>query len=304
MTPEAHPGSLFLVDPEGGRYDMGRYPGGLADWSGDGQRALFVQSDQSPATSSVVDLVTGQSTYIPFAGNAHFVVKFTRPKGMALIGGSPDGGATSGTITRFDLTGKAQMTYPTSFPGAGRYAGFAPLETPDGTQLILTMDKGIEVITNAGQPVRFIPFPPQGAHGWCSGDRWWKVDVVLATCRDGWFLIPISGDPSTPLAPWSALPDATAAYYLPSGSYFSGCRPELQRLNADGSTSRVAIPGLTGDPMIVGSSSNQFILLTGASCAGAPAIKVPLALESFDPGSGTVVHLLDAWVDAALAFPQ
>ena len=197
--------TLFLIDPLGGRYAIatpGVSPSSyLAAWSGDGKRALF-EAQTNSVTSSVVtvlQLQTGRSTTFAIASDGPRSIAFTEPDGLAVIAGNQV--QSNGTIPmeRFDLNGALAYSYPAAFPQAGSVEGGA-LYSPDGTELVLGTARGLEVVTNGGQPVRYLP-ARRGA-GTCQPIRWWtwrlaRRPTVSRCC--GWS--PPTGA-SPRLSPW------------------------------------------------------------------------------------------------------
>jgi TolB protein len=68
-TPYNSATTLYLVNPEGGRYAITTFPApgdgstpSLVDWSGDGSRALFYTGTGADRTVIEVDLHTGTQT--------------------------------------------------------------------------------------------------------------------------------------------------------------------------------------------------------------------------------------------------
>ena len=167
--------SLFLIDPAGGRYLIDTFPANpdelaptiLVGWSGDGQRALLTSSGASP-TVAVVTLRTLATTQFELA-NA-FPVGFTKPDGAAIIVNVSTDGLGHTKLERVSLAGQVELSYPTSFPEGTSYNGSA-LYSPDGTELAVgtchvlfalcgEAMTGIELMTNAGQALRFLPVTP------------------------------------------------------------------------------------------------------------------------------------------------
>jgi TolB protein len=164
--------SLFLIDPAGGRYLIDTFPANptrsaptiLEDWSGDGQRALLISSGVSP-TVAVLNLRTLATTQFELTNGSP--VGFTAPDGLAIIVNVSTDGLGHTKLERVSLTGQVELSYPTSFPGGASYNGSA-LYSPDGTELAVgtchvviascaAAMTGIELMTNAGQALRFLP---------------------------------------------------------------------------------------------------------------------------------------------------
>jgi hypothetical protein len=312
--------SLFLVDPAGGRYLIDTFPASpaasvptiLVDWSGDGQRALLTSRSGlgiSP-TVAVLNLRTLATTEFGLGPNAG-AVGFTTPDGLAVIANVGSGGQGQ-HLARFSLTGSLELSYPTSFPGVGGPYGGSAIYSPDGTQLALDLGTGIELVSNGGQPTRFLPVNPSVS--FCTARRWWTPSQVLVSCRpDGsgtlqLWLVPTSGAKPTALtASTPANPDLgdLDAWQLPSGTYVEASGAcgytYVAKLQADGLTTPVAIPGVPGgeSTVILGAQDDRLAIrnVPGSpeTCAHGPA------LLWFAPATNTVTPLLGGTVNGGYA---
>lgn len=302
--------TLFLIDPEGGRYDLGLAPSAtqLSDWSGDGHRALLVSSDSSSAT--VLDLQTDSTNSISIGAQQPFAdLDFTRPTGQAFIvpGMSQESGTTP--IQRFSLAGSLQQSYPTTFPEAGSSDG-SYVESPDGADLALDTRNGLELVSNGGQPVAFLPFPP--GQSTCSVVRWWNADEMLDSCPSQLWLVPASGSSPTPLTSAASPGAYLDAWSLPEGTYVEegACGTTwLDNLNADGSTNRLAVPNTpTGGSVAgLGAFGNQLAITLTPGCDTGSAAPTSNSLSWYDPATDVVTPLLGSrvnggWVDQAVLF--
>ena len=91
-TPYNAETTLYLVNPEGGRYAITTFeaPGEngslptLADWSGDGSRALFYRQGDD-LTVIEVDLRSGERTSFTVKGGYSVTPRYTRPEGKAVL---------------------------------------------------------------------------------------------------------------------------------------------------------------------------------------------------------------------------
>lgn len=258
-TGTAAPASnLYLIEPAGGRYNLGAAPSGaiLSDWSGDGSRALLV-SDM-PATNGSVsihiyDLATGSVSSFPVFAQPYVLdVHFTRPTGQGVL--VPGERIQSGALPtqRFSLTGALQLAYPTSYPGAGNdYGSF--IESSDGTNLIFQAANGLELVSNSGRPLRFLP-PPLGQMP-CNPLRWWNDSEVLAACPTQLWLIPISGAPASPLTSAKSPGAFLNAWSLPGGDVAedAACGTTwLESIHPDGTTSRLDVPDTPPNGSVAG----------------------------------------------------
>jgi hypothetical protein len=314
VTPTV-PTSLFLVDPAGGRYlietlpanPSGSTPYQLVSWSGDGQRALL-ESVATPLTVAVLDLRTLATTELEL-GSGVVPIGFTAPDGLAIIANSSNGSGQ--LLERFSLTGQLELSFPASFSdGGGTYEGSA-LYTPDGTELAVGTSTGIELMSNDGQSLGFLPVSPSVSG--CSALRWWSTGVLLARCAPAGleipqlWLVPISGATPTAL---TASPPASGdlgdldAWQLPAGTYVQDAGAcgyiYLAELAPDGLTSPVAVPGVTGDSTIVlGAQGNSLGIDAHSPCsAGASLLWYAPATNSVTPllggavGGGTVENAI------------
>jgi TolB protein len=203
------PDTLFLVSPEGGRYAITTFtpPADgwnptLADWSGDGNRALFSGSGPGSSTDIIeVDLHTGRQTSFNVD---HFNVtpRYSRPGGKAVLLAKSNDTDSPPSLVRVDLAGHPQLTYPIEQFG-GKF-GSDVLSTRDGTRLVLGNESGgLALMGNDGKSVKLLPVPGQE---YCAPTRWWDHDstIAVAECRDHEFRqmlwrVPIDGTTPTPL---------------------------------------------------------------------------------------------------------
>ena len=246
--------TLYLVNPEGGRYKIADFPPPgeaagfeLADWSGDGGKALFRSGySQEPSQAILVDLHTGKQNRLTVDGSP----RFTRPDGKALLVGRVGQGSKPSSLERVNLDGGPQLTYPTDKLESefnGRY-----LSTPDGTRLVLGTSAGLSLMGNNGTVGAPISVPGEKD---CEPLRWWDGKpgtTVLARCASSeveytssLWLVPIDGGTPTALtAPNDGQngPDIgdVNAWQLPAGTFvqaLGGCGVVyVAKLNADGTT--------------------------------------------------------------------
>jgi TolB protein len=328
--------TLYLVDPAGNRYSIATFPAPgdksgpeLIDWSGDGSHALFLAEGYPSTTAISVDLHTGAQTTIP----VHGIPQYTRPDGTAILASTSFNGNEPGTLTRLDLSGHEQQAYPTEqLGGAGEFSG-SYLESPDGTQLVLgTANLGNEVVSrsdnslvvmgNDGTIVRTLPSPM--AKGQCSPVKWWTPTVILANCSaelgsgSQLWEVPLDGGVPTALTAFNSgqeddpgfgedIGDGTA-WELPSGTFLQSAGAcgtmFLSRLTPDMHTTRVTVPGVTGDGVVVaGATADKLILLGKVGCGGTTS------LLTYDPAANTSTVLLGPPVNGggvteALSFPE
>jgi Tol biopolymer transport system component len=289
--------TLYLVDPEGGRYAITTFPPPgdgpspkLVDWSGDGSRALFETDGTSTVTLTEVDLHTGTKNSFTVNGNGYVTARYTRPEGKAvLLETRHDYGP--GSLERVDLAGNHQLTYPVG-QGFGGY-----LSAPDGTQLVVSTGSGLAMMGNDGSTGKALPVAGQTD---CSPTRWWDSGSTIAVARCGssqsqLWLVPIDGRTPTALtAPTNGKgPDYgdRNAWQLPAGTYVQATGAcgviYLARLNADGTTSQVSVPGLQSRSVVViGANGGHLDLQARAGCGPGQS------LLDYDPAAGTSTVLL------------
>jgi hypothetical protein len=317
--------TLYLVDPDGGRYPITTFPPGdptspmLTDWSGDGSRALFATSPAVNVTgATVVDLHTGTKTTVPVDGDA----EFTRPDGEALLVTHYQGGGLPYKLDRFALDGTHQQSYPTDKLGSA-FDG-THLSTPDGKQLVLGTSTDLILMGNDGTVGSTLPIPGQTN---CGPLRWWDGEtgtVVLANCSDGTsrrlWRVPIDGSTPTALTAPINLGQQTGAdlgdsnaWQLPSGAFVQASGPNeapnaicnlsyLAKLNPDGTTTPVPVPDASGVPLVIGAHDSDLDIQTSVACGSGQA------LLSYAPAANTSTVLLGPPVNGggvrtAVAFP-
>jgi hypothetical protein len=293
--------SLYLIDPAGGRYLIGPVPPGtlLADWSGDGQRALFVSPSGSSFVNSlglrtvvdVMDLRTGSTPGFSLQPGDPPAVSFTRPDGTALLVQRAPAMAGAVTAERYSLAGSVQQVYPTA------YFGYA--ESPDGTLLATTTQNGgTDIITNSGRPVRALAPPAGGTY--CSSN-WWDNTDLLESCRKGYWLQPWVGGKPRELVPTKD--GGGPLWKLPSGyysySYSShgvACAVSLVKLNADGTVTWLRPPGMANSATltILGTYDGRLAIVASPSSCSSHKSGTPTAMELtwYDPVADTVTPLL------------
>lgn len=305
-TPYNAATTLYLVNPEGGRYAITTFeaPGengslpSLVDWSGDGTRALFTRRGDD-LTVIEVDLRSGERTSFPVKDGFSVSPRYSKPEGKAVLllkSNDVDSGAS---LTRVDLTGKQQLTYPVDKLGGEFNAEL--LSTPDGTRLVLGTDAGLSLMGNDGTPGAGLPVPDAAS---CSPLRWWDTDVALARCNGTDFsysrlwLVPLDGGSPTPLTfkndgtQGQDLADLNA-WRLPEGTFVQaagGCGfVYLAKLNeADGTTTPVSVPDIDDQRSVrvLGVADGQLQLQASLSCGTGES------LLGYDPASGTSTVLL------------
>ena len=305
--------TLYLVDPEGGRYAITTFPPPgdgaspkLVDWSGDGSRALFETDGSSTVTLTEVDLRTGAKTTFTVKRNGYVTPRYTRPEGKAVLLETRQLNGP-GSLERVDLAGNHQLTYPVGQD----FGGY--ISTPDGTQLVVGTGSGLAMMGNDGSPGKALPVPGQ-TH--CSPTRWWDSGSTIAVARCGssqsqLWLVPVDGRTPTALtAPLNGQgPDYgdLNAWQLPAGTYVQAAGAcgviYLAKLNVNGTTSEVSVPGVKINSIVViGANGGHLDLQARAGCGPGQS------LLDYDPAAGTSTVLLGpsingGSVDDAVPYP-
>jgi TolB protein len=309
--------TLFLVDPLGGRYDLGPVPSGaalsgalLADWSGDGRRALFSLAD---AAAQVVDLRTASSSNFSL-DLPPGPVSFTKPHGLGVL---EQGGPIQGAhipLRRLSLIGSIDERYPTTFDPGGAASGLFA-ESPDGTQIVFGADAGLELVNNAGTPLRLLSWPAHYAGGGYPL-RWWSGDQVLVSTETALWLVPVSGGAATPLVPDSKGPVLYSGAWVMGGTVYTQAAVTtsaagdavawLDRVNRDGTTERIT--DSSHSVRVVGTDHRRLVVTSTPSCAAPCGLGPANSLQWFDPATGATTTLLGGArdggsVDQAILFP-
>jgi hypothetical protein len=292
IKPKAGPSTLYLVDPEGGRYKLvtwsARSPRAnweLLDWSGDVSRALFSSGGAGSAVHEhlyQLQLRTGRVT--GFTLPAHVAaVGYTRPDGLNVLAEKSRSASMNAAITlqRYSLTGKLQKTLAT-VKGMALLAGISGIPpapySSRGTELAAGTANGLELVSNGGGVIRKLPVP--GAAG-CNAVRWWSPSKVLASCGvttgtgTRMWLIPASGARPTALTPVRTsgfdLGDFNA-WQLSSGLYvdgFGACGTlVIGRQPAHGKEQQVNVPGADSSLVVNATRSRLMVERINACSPG------------------------------------
>ena len=185
------------------------------------------------------------------------------------------GGDRGQRVLRIDPDG-------TSLPIARHTDGMV-LPTPDARQVVVAPQSRdlheLRLVDGHGHPVRTLPTP-----GPCTPTRWWNAETVLATCSrpNGvtmLYAVPLDGSPPRPVSAdhgrgSSDLGDIDARR-LGGTTYLEASGPcgvvFLARQHADGTATRVRVPGSTGNVYLIGRRGHRLVLQTGVSCDGGAA---------------------------------
>ncbi len=306
------PATIFLVDPQGGRYDLGPAPSDaqLTDLSGDGTRALFSTTSGTSETATVIGLQDGSvSSFSVPDGEYDRAFRFTRPDGLAVL--LADVPIQSGVVPaqRVSLTGAVQETFPTSFADGSPETGSA-IESPDGTELVFSTQSGIDLVSNNGQLIRSLD--TSAGQPDCYPVRWWSASSILETCGENGLVVqPVDGSPATSLTSSANTESDLDAWQLPGVLLAQGAAcgsTWISRVNAQGISARVNLPGEVAGASTVGLGveGDQLAVVETGSCDVAPgSAPTPSSIDFFDPTSDSVVPVLGngangGWIDAAV----
>ena len=239
---KAGPSTLYLVSPQGGRYQLGTWSARspranwyLLGWSGDVSRALFVTNPvvTSSGAHEHVDqlqLRTGHVTGFTLPPDVT-AVGYTRPDGLNILAEKTLAkGSNHAAALQLDRQAAEE---PGDRQGA-RSRGWLERDSPGpynskGTELVGGTANGVELISNAGGVIRKLPVP-RVTEG-CAAVRWWSPTTILASCGvtnepgPRMWLVPASGARPTALTPVRTgsfdLGDFNA-WKLSSGLYVNG----------------------------------------------------------------------------------
>jgi len=274
--------TLYLVDPQGGRYLVKTFPSAdtptLSDWSGDGRRALLVDpeaSGASPGTEvSEIDLASGTVHTISLPTSVS--VSYTNPSGLALLATAQ----ITPELQRLSPDGTVELSYPTQLGALGAFNG-ASRESPDGTEIAMGTNNGggIALVDNAGKLLSNLLIP---GTTYCSPVRWWALAEVLVSCLEGTngftglWLVPASGAAPTALTvqPPAGSQDVgdEDAWPVGGGTYLQDAGAcgyvYLAVLDPDHTTSPVAVPGVAegNSQIVLGAAGNRLLVQSAVAC--------------------------------------
>ncbi len=174
--------TLYLINPIGGRYEIGIIPAfsTVALWSPDHRRAIIRHgSAAGTQTLEEWELSTGKRL-TSFAQGDRTLLAYTWPLGRALLFSYPARGDQIQGLERVGTDGSHQLSYPGSEPQTGAFQDPTVLYTPDGAHFVIAGQRGFAVFSNGGTLVRQIPNPPGTEH--CRLTHWWSDREMLAAC--------------------------------------------------------------------------------------------------------------------------
>lgn len=302
------PAALYLVAPQGTRYQLASWPSSmpyppyLGNWSPDGTRALFSTSSDSGGKWEQLTLATGKTTTFRLAGGAT-PFGYVPPRGADIVGAVPAG--TAGNLWADGLFSQAgALIRP-----LGSYRGLGVLYSASGRTFVAAGQHGLELVSNQGTVIRQLPIPVKD-EGACDMVRWWSSGTVLASCDATLWLVPVSGGRPAELFPDSDL-GAVDTWQLGSDLYLQTgpiqsptlfpVRPSTNcavmrifKRAANGALRPLTIPGTSGIPFdqvltVLGSRLLVKVAQVSASCQQSSH-----SLLWFDPDTGAEQWLIHA----------
>jgi hypothetical protein len=316
--------TTFLVDPEGGKYEIYQWPAGsnpqLLAWSGSTDSALF-------AGSGGYQLLTLHG--LPGGGQ---VVPLTLPAGVSAAGFTrPDGlnilavrqGPVFNKLQRYNLSGQFQETLATNMrrpvqgtlPGTCASSVCGALSSPTGIMAVwgLRGDE-MQLVSNAGGLIRRLHVPGSGNPPSCTPVSWWNQETILADCSAPGpvglqlrlWLVPADGATPTPLTLASGSPSGNGFFtgaWEAAGHVYATTTSSAQCSGAPSgpgglaimdvtqasSATQLTVAGGTGNYSdVVGSSDGRLLVLAQTSCPGSSS------LLWLNPLTGATQSLLQA----------
>lgn len=225
--------TIYLVDPEGGKYLIRQLPAGpqtLLAWSGNASMALLGSPSEPaeaggqvaygayvPATGggqlgySLLDVRTGQVSPLSLPSNV-FLAGFTKPDGLNILAIRET--SAEFQLRRYNLQGVFQANLIKLHRPAGVAADVcssacAAISSPDGLTAVWGVAGAeMELVSNAGGLIRKLHVPDSGKPPSCVPVSWWNATTVLANCAapdqpaadsERLWLVPDDGATPTPL---------------------------------------------------------------------------------------------------------
>ncbi len=305
--------TTYLVDPEGGKYEITTSSGGAAPqliaWSGDGRTALFNAGDAAAGGTSSYELLnvqTGQFAQLPLPAGV-VAMGFTRPDGLAIL--AVREGPVEFRLQRYTLTGQLQASLATLPRKADEVVSpdgcvsACALSSPDGLADVWGIPGGgMEVVSNAGGKPRRLHVPDSGQPSLCMPLTWWNETTILASCSSPGvpvtqrlWLVPEYGSAPSALTQaqdeaqgliGGAWPARQATYV--TMSTFSACQGAPSGAGGldilplgQGTSAAIMVPGSTHNiSTIVATEGKRLLVLTQTQCPGTSS------LVWFNPSTG------------------
>ena len=304
--------TLYLIDPEGGKYEMHTWTGpsvALLAWSGNAKHALLRFGSrapgQAPLAYGVLALATGHITDLHLKADVT-PVNFTRPNGLNILAIRRT--ATKFELRRYDLLGSFQATLstmpdrhaaPSTQPGACASLCNA-LSSPDGFQAVWGVaGNEMQLVNNGGGLVHRLRVPASGTPPSCVPVSWWNATTVLANCAapgqpsadsERLWLVPTDGTAANAVAPPSGSPSGAgfdAAAWMANGHVYltqtstrrcstAASGPgglDIQAVGPGESPTAVPVPdGTHNYDNVVGTVGSRLLVLAQTSCPGTSSL--------------------------------
>jgi TolB protein len=311
------PTTLYLVSPAGAKYPLYTWKVSatpvptLLAWAGSKTAALLqvYSATGLPAGYGELNLRTGKLTRVAVKAGTT-ALGYTLPTGQQLLGGTVSG--PDATVSRYTKAGALVKNLVTENDGFDGGQPLAASYAPDGIDLGVAAPNGLLLVSNAGGVLRKLPVPGVNARLGCTPVRWWNAATLLAVCNppssfaQQLWLVPVSGARPTALTPVRnpAKPPSDNGdidgWQLTSGLYLQSLGAcgtlEINKQAANGSITRVTVPGMTDSPVVVTASGTQ-LLVEQQGCDG-----VGGQLAWYNPGTRAEKWLFTAGAGYAVAY--
>jgi hypothetical protein len=317
--------AIYLVDPEGGRYQIqnvssasGATPQLLA-WSGDEQKALLAVPGSSGAgpTYELLYTMTGNITTLPLPANTT-AVGFSRPDGVDIVAVRETSDAFK--LQRYDLQGQLQGTIGTlpRKPGSPDWApgcvtACGALSSPDGTTDVWGVAGDEMQLVGNSLPAKVIARLKVPGADSCVPLSWWDTSTVLASCgvtgqpsAGQLWLLPADGSTPTEVTQTSGSPSGNGnlvgAWPAAGTTYVSVTNSEqcqgatnppgglaVVPVSSESLQSPITVQGATNNrTSIVSASGGKLLVLAQTGCPGTSS------LLWLNPSTGATTPVLTA----------
>ena len=317
-TAKAAPATLYLISPAGAKYPLYTWKASktlaplLVTWAGNKTEALFQLYSPENTFSGYgeLNLLTGKMTRIAFANPASSTLSYTLPTGQQLLGSTANG--KTATVARYTRAGALVKTLVTEPSSATNGLPLTVRYSPSGAELGVGAPNGLLLASNAGGVLRKLPVPGTDTRIGCVPVRWWNTATILASCMpansdtERLWLVPVSGARPSALTPVRNPAKAPHdygdidAWRLPSGLYLQSLGAcgtlELNKQAANGSITRVTVPGMADSPVVV-TAAGARLLVEQFGCDGAGG-----QLAWYNPATKAEQWLLRSGAGEAVAY--
>ena len=281
-------------------------------WAGNKTEALFQLYTPQNTFSGYgeLNLLTGTMTRLTFASPNSSTLAFTLPTGQQLLESSASG--KTATIARYTAAGALVKTLVAESSSSANGLPLTVKYSPSGAELGVAAPNGLLLVSNAGGVIRKLPVPGTDTRIGCVPVRWWNTSTILASClpanmeTERLWLVPASGARPSALTPVRNPAKAPGdygdidAWRLPSGLYLQSLGAcgtlELNKQAANGSVTRVTVPGMVDSPVVV-TAAGARLLVEQLGCEGAGG-----QLAWYNPATKAEQWLLSSGAGEAVAY--